>query len=131
MQRKALIKALWSQCNGWIGLEKTIATRVSGVGWFTSSSFGQRTFESDEDSDHGGSGDTRPTTPWVRSVISGVDLMRNAKVSERMRDSDSCVRQNMVGKLVQGCMTVQKVLIQLSMVLRLMTVIVKERFEGK
>lgn len=24
----------------------------------------------------------RPTTPWVRSVISGVDLMRNAKVGE-------------------------------------------------
>lgn len=25
--------------------------------------------------------DAYPTTPWVRSVISGVDLMRNAKVS--------------------------------------------------
>ena len=23
---------------------------------------------------------TRPTTPWVRSVISGVDLMRDARV---------------------------------------------------
>ena len=29
----------------------------------------------DDDDDH-----SRPTTPWVRSVISGVDLMRNAKV---------------------------------------------------
>jgi hypothetical protein len=25
---------------------------------------------------------TRPTTPWVRSVISGVDLMRDARVSQ-------------------------------------------------
>ena len=25
----------------------------------------------------------RPSTPWVRSVISGVDLMRNAKVRHR------------------------------------------------
>jgi hypothetical protein len=24
--------------------------------------------------------DDRPSTPWVRSVVSGVDLMRNAKV---------------------------------------------------
>lgn len=27
----------------------------------------------------------RPSTPWVRSVISGVDLMRNAKASRNER----------------------------------------------
>ena len=28
---------------------------------------------------------TRPTTPWVRSVVSGVDIMRNAKVTWTFR----------------------------------------------
>lgn len=44
-----------------------------------------------EENDH-----TRPSTPWVRSVISGVDLMRNAKVFSQLRYSAISQDQNVL-----------------------------------
>jgi hypothetical protein len=53
-----------------LSAEAVSLLRASGSRWMASSPISA---EHDEDP-------ARPTTPWVRNVISGVDLMRNAKV---------------------------------------------------
>ena len=54
------------------GVHRYCLGRASGAAWY------HRGGESDEEED----ALRRPTTPWVRTVISGVDLMRNAKYNK-------------------------------------------------
>lgn len=56
---------------------------LSRVASFSSQSYGSDdeypdSLDSDSDSEY----NTRPTTPWVRTVVSGVDLLRNAKYNK-------------------------------------------------
>mmetsp|Transcript_19147 Transcript_19147/g.53619 ORF Transcript_19147/g.53619 Transcript_19147/m.53619 type:complete len:624 (+) Transcript_19147:96-1967(+) len=83
-QCRGLIFALESSAKWWGSLERhkdASSRRAYAPGPIKPK---QLHTDDDEDSDDG-----RPTTPWIRQVISGVDLMRHPKYNKGLAFSDS------------------------------------------